>query len=100
MVVEENEELEEEEEEEDEEKEKEKNQKILQIHKWWVGRTDMEERSQTYDKFYQKPLENFLGPQTDSAVSDCSIENEEQVGVLLLLLTSQVDRWEEDKTEG
>ena len=53
---------------------------------------DMEERSQTYDKFYQKPLENFLGLQTDSAVSNCSIENEEQVGVLLLLLTSQVDK--------
>ena len=60
----------------------------------------MEERSQTYDKFYQKTPGNFLEPQTDSAVSVCSSENEEQVGVLLLLLTSQVDRQEEDKTEG
>ena len=34
----------------------------------------------------------FIEPQTDSAVSVCSSENEEQVGVLLLLLTSQVDR--------
>ena len=59
---------------------------------------DMGERSQTYDKFYQKTPGNFLEPQTDSAVSVCSSDNEEQVGVVLL--TSQVDRREEDKTEG
>ena len=56
------------------------------------------ERPQTYDKFYQKTLENFRELQTDSAVSICSSENEEPVGVLLL--TSEVDRQEEDKTEG
>ena len=60
----------------------------------------MGEKLQTYDKFYQKTPGNFLEPQTDSVVSICSSEIEEQVGVLLLLLTSQVDRREEDKTEG
>ena len=40
---------------------------------------------------FTRKLGNFLEPQTDSAVSVCSSENEEQVGVLLLL-TSQVDR--------
>ena len=45
--------------------------------KWREGRSPCE-RPRTYDKFYQKTPLNFQEPQTDSAVSVCSSENEEQ----------------------
>jgi len=45
--------------------------------KWREGRSQCE-RPRTYDKFYQKTPGNFqaLDPQTDSAVSMCSSDNE------------------------
>jgi len=48
-----------------------------QNDKWREARTQ-EERPRTYDKFYQKTPGNFqaLEPQTDSAVSMCSSDNE------------------------
>jgi len=48
-----------------------------QNDKWREGRTQAE-RPRTYDKFYQKTPGNFqaLDPQTDSAVSMCSSDNE------------------------
>jgi len=49
-----------------------------QIHKWREGRTDAGERPRTYDKFYQKTPGNFQEHQTDSAISGCSSENEDQ----------------------
>jgi len=45
--------------------------------KWREGRSPCE-RPRTYDKFYMKTPGNFQEPQTDSAVSLCSSENEEQ----------------------
>eukprot|EP00092_Neocalanus_flemingeri_P015073 GFUD01016281.1.p1 GENE.GFUD01016281.1~~GFUD01016281.1.p1 ORF type:complete len:303 (-),score=85.92 GFUD01016281.1:47-922(-) len=48
-----------------------------QNSKWREGRSPCE-RPRTYDKFYQKTPGNFQEPQTDSAVSLCSSENEEQ----------------------
>ena len=45
--------------------------------KWREGRSPCE-RPRTYDKFYQKTPLNYQEPQTDSAVSLCSSENEEQ----------------------
>jgi hypothetical protein len=45
--------------------------------KWREGRSPCE-RPRTYDKFYQKTPGNFQEHQTDSAVSLCSSENEEQ----------------------
>jgi len=45
--------------------------------KWREGRSPCE-RPRTYDKFYKKTPGNFQEPQTDSAVSLCSSENEEQ----------------------
>jgi len=48
-----------------------------QNNKWREGRSPCE-RPRTYDKFYQKTPLNFQEPQTDSAVSVCSSENEEQ----------------------
>ena len=49
----------------------------IQNTKWRQGRSPCE-RPRTYDKFYQKTPGNFQEPQTDSAVSLCSSENEEQ----------------------
>ena len=48
----------------------------IQNTKWREGRSPCE-RPRTYDKFYQKTPGNFQEPQTDSAVS-LSSENEEQ----------------------
>ena len=45
--------------------------------KWREGRSPCE-RPRTYDKFYQKTPLNYQEHQTDSAVSLCSSENEEQ----------------------
>ena len=45
--------------------------------KWREGRSPCE-RPRTYDKFYQKTPLSYQEPQTDSAVSLCSSENEEQ----------------------
>jgi len=47
-----------------------------QNNKWREGRSPCE-RPRTYDKFYQKTPLNYQEPQTDSAVSVCSSENEE-----------------------
>jgi len=44
--------------------------------KWREGRSPCE-RPRTYDKFYQKTPGNFQEPQTDSAVSLCSSDNED-----------------------
>jgi len=47
-----------------------------QDSKWRQDRSTCE-RPRTYDKFYQKTPGNFVEPQTDSAVSLCSSENDE-----------------------
>jgi len=43
----------------------------------WQDRSSPCERPRTYDKFYQKVPGNFQDPQTDSAISVCSSEENE-----------------------
>ena len=49
-----------------------------QMHKW-QDRSSPCERPRTYDRFYQKLPGNFQEPQTDSAISVCSSEENEKV---------------------